>query len=94
MFWLPEPPIIRSRDNRSTHATGVVLADRAYADTVAVPLGHARMRYEGSSIAKKTVDEPLTIHPLGGEGACTYTVIRDALEQSYHQVAYAWDTYP
>ncbi|MGC6514831.1 MAG: hypothetical protein ACON4N_10070 [Myxococcota bacterium] len=40
------------------------------------------------------MDEPLTIHPFGGEGACTYTVIRDALEQSYHQIAYAGDTYP
>lgn len=49
---------------------------------------------EGWSIEKKTLDEPLTIHPFGGEGACTYNVIRDALEQSYHQIAYAGDTYP
>ena len=49
---------------------------------------------DGWSIQRKTLDEPLTIHPFGGEGECYYNVIRDALQQSYHQIAYAGNTYP
>ena len=49
---------------------------------------------EGWSIARETLDEPLTIHPFGGEGECYYNVIRDALQQSYHQITYAGDAYP
>lgn len=49
---------------------------------------------DGWSIEQETLDEPLTIHPFGGEGECYYNVIRDELQQSYHQIAYAGDTYP
>ena len=49
---------------------------------------------DGWSIERKTLDEPLTIHPFGGEGECFFNVIRDELAQSYHQIAYAGDTYP
>ena len=49
---------------------------------------------DGWSLERRTLDEPLTIHPFGGEGECYYNVIRDELEQSYHQIAYAGDTYP
>ena len=49
---------------------------------------------DGWSIEREILDEPLTIHPFGGEGECYYNVIRDELQQSYHQIAYAGDTYP
>jgi len=49
---------------------------------------------DGWSIERRTLDQPLTIHPFGGEGECFFNVIRDELAQSYHQIAYAGDTYP
>ena len=49
---------------------------------------------DGWSIERKTLDQPLTIHPFGEGGECYYNVIRDELQQSYHQIVYAGDTYP
>ncbi len=49
---------------------------------------------DGWSLSKQTLEEPLVVHPFGGEGGCYYNVIRDGLDQSYHQIAYSGSTYP
>lgn len=48
----------------------------------------------GWSLEAVEIDEPLTIYPSGGGDSCYYNVVRDALVQSYHQIAYAGQTYP
>lgn len=49
---------------------------------------------EGWTLSERTITEPLELLPHGGGNACYYNIVRDNLVQSYHQFAYAEDTYP
>ncbi len=48
----------------------------------------------GWTLSERTLDAPLELLPFGGGDACYYNVVRDNLVQSYHQYAYAGETYP
>ncbi len=48
----------------------------------------------GWTLNERTIDEPLILLPFGGGDSCYYNIVRDNLVQSYHQYAYAGDTYP
>ncbi len=50
----------------------------------------------GWSLARRTLTEPLVLHPFGGGDGerCFYNIIRDQRAQSYHQIAYARSSYP
>jgi len=49
---------------------------------------------DGWSLSSETLEEPLVVYPFGGEGECYYNIIRDELQQSYHQIAYGGHAYP
>jgi hypothetical protein len=49
---------------------------------------------EGWALELRTIDEPLRLLPFGGGNSCYYNIIRDNLVQSYHQFAFAGDTFP
>ncbi|MCP4140132.1 MAG: hypothetical protein GY755_07560 [Chloroflexi bacterium] len=49
---------------------------------------------DGWTLAKVTLDEPLEILPFGGGDACYHNVLRDNLNQGYHQYIFAEETYP
>jgi hypothetical protein len=36
----------------------------------------------------------LVVRPFGGGERCSYTILRDHLQQSYHEIAFAAATYP
>lgn len=48
----------------------------------------------GWTLAEETLTEPLVLHPYGGGEACFYNIIRDELQQSYHQIGFSRGTYP
>ena len=49
---------------------------------------------DGWTLSERTIEETLELLPFGGGDACYYNTVRDNLDQGYHQVAYAGDTYP
>ena len=55
-------------------------------DTVELPAGW--------QVTARSIDEPLELLPFGGGDACLYNIIRDNLEQTYHQYVYAGAEYP
>lgn len=49
---------------------------------------------EGWTLSAREISEPLELLPFGGGDDCYYNVVRDNIVQSYHQYAYAGETYP
>jgi len=48
----------------------------------------------GWTLVEEMLTEPLVLHPYGGGDACFYNIIRDELQQSYHQIGFTGAKYP
>jgi hypothetical protein len=48
----------------------------------------------GWTLTTEALASPLVVHPFGGGDDCSYTILRDHRQQSYHQIAFAAATYP
>lgn len=63
----------------------------------ATPDGNPRLTArlpDGWTVAREALSSELVVHPFGGGDRCFYNIIRDELQQSYHQIVYARPTYP
>ena len=49
---------------------------------------------DGWTLELRSIDDPLRLLPFGGGDSCYYNIVRDNLVQSYHQFAFASDTFP
>ena len=49
---------------------------------------------EGWTLTIEELTSPLVVHPFGGGDSCFYTILRDHRQQSYHQIAFAAESYP
>ena len=63
----------------------------------ATPDGHPTLAVrlpDGWTLTREALSGELVVHPFGGDGRCFYNIIRDELQQSYHQISYAKPFYP
>jgi hypothetical protein len=81
-----EGPVFMLHGPRGERAVMHATADGHPTTNVTLP--------QGWTLTTETLPSPLVVHPFGGGDRCFYNIIRDHLEQSYHQLSFAGPTYP